>query len=274
MLTRRTASALLLFMAAPAAFAQGTITSGGASYALTASHFDTSPETNFTGVGTGDYLFESGWWFRIEGDTAETVFPAPTTQNYTGDTATINWTNLGGRNFNVTKTHVLTSAAAGQGEVATTLTVTNTSAQTITLHLFHMNDFDVNGSAAGDSAVSVDGNPNYIRINDATTGQAEYRAPGAVGHLVLPFAAASDVAAQLSNATVTNFTNTGLPFGPGDITAGFQWTLVLGPGQPPPRPGEVDERGGPPPASSATIRVFQAGNTTATPVSLQKFQVD
>lgn len=250
-----TAIALLFVAAAPVAYGQGTITTGGASYVLTASHWDITPEVHYTGVGTGDQLFEAGWWFRIQGDTQETVFPAPTTQNYTGNTATINWTDLGGRGLAVTKTHVLSSAGAGSGEVSTTLTITNNGASAITLHMFEMIDLDVNGSAGTDSAVLVQPN-NYIRVTDATAGQCEWRAPGAVGYLVLPFAGATDVAAQLSNATVTDFANTGLPFGPGDITSGFQWTLQLAAG------------------ATGTVQVYAACNQTATPVSLQKFQVD
>jgi len=261
---------LLLTTASTTAFAQGTITSGSGNYVLTASHWDATPETNFTGVGTGDYIFESGWWFRIEGDTRETNFPAPTAQNYTGNTATISWTNMGGRNLDVVKTHVITSAGAGQGEVATTVTVTNTSGSTITLNLFHMVDFDVNGSAGTDTAALVSADPTYIRINDATAGQAEYRAPGSINYLVRPFAATTDVGGLLADTAVTNFDNTGLPFAAGDITSGFQWRVTLGPGSPP-RPGEGVQGG---PSPTATIRVFQAANVAASPVSLQSFQID
>jgi len=251
----RSILALLLLVTGPAAFGQGTLTSGGASYVLAASHWDTSPAVDFTGVGTGDQLFEAGWWFRIQGDTQETVFPTPTTQNYTGNTATISWTDLGGRGLAVTKTHVLSSAAAGQGEVATTLSVTNNGASAITLHLFQMIDLDVNGTAGTDNATLVQPN-NYIRVADTTAGACEWRGPGATGYLVLPFAAATDVAGQLSNTTVTDFTNTGLPFGPGDFTGGLQWTLQLAPG------------------ASGTVQVYVACNQTATPVSLQTFRVD
>ncbi|WP_257387241.1 hypothetical protein [Tahibacter caeni] len=251
----RSVLTLFLFVAAPAAFGQGTITAGSANYVLTASHWDITPAVDFTGVGTGDQLFEAGWWFRIQGDTQETVFPTPTTQNYTGNTATISWTDLGGRGLAVTKTHVISSAGAGSGEVATTLSVTNNGASAITLHLFQMIDLDVNGSAGTDNATLVQPN-NYIRVTDATAGACEWRGPGAVGYLVLPFAAATDVAAQLSNASVTDFANTGLPFGPGDFTGGLQWTLQLGPG------------------ASGTVQVYVACNQTATPVALQKFQID
>lgn len=247
------AASLLLF--AGVVSGQGTITAGGASYVHTATHWDITPETHFTGVGTGDQLFEDGWWFRIEGDTQETVFPAPGSASYTGDTATIAWPDLGGRSLAVTQTVVVSSAAAGQGETSTTIAVTNNSAATITLHLFQMIDLDINGSAGGDSATLIQAN-NFIRVTDATTGQCEFRGVGAVGYLVLPFAATTDVAAQLSNTTVTNFTNTGLPFGPGDFTGGLQWTLQLAPG------------------ASGTVLSYTACNQASTPVSLQHFEID
>lgn len=247
--------ACFLLLLTGAASAQGTITSGSANYVLGASHWDSSPEANFTGVGTGDQLFEAGWWFRVEGDTQETVFPTPTTQNYTGDTATLTWSDLGGRGLAVTKTHVLSSPGAGSGEVATTLQVTNNGASAITLHLFQMVDLDVNGSAGADNATLQQPN-NYIRVVDATTGSCEWRAPTAIGYLALSFSATTDVAAQLSNTTITNFTNTGLPFGPGDFTGGFQWTLPLAAG------------------ASATIKSYVACNQSATPVTLQRFDVD
>jgi hypothetical protein len=249
----RTLFAGLLLIAASGLHAQGTVTSAGATYVLTASHFDVSPEVNFNGVGTGDQLFESGWWFRIQGDAQETVFTAPTTQNYAADTATINWTDLGGRGLGVVKTHVLASAAAGQGEIVTTVAVTNNSASAITLHLFNMADLDVNGSAAGDSATLIG---NVIRVTDPTAGFCEYRGVGAANFLVLPFGATTDVAAQLSNATVTDFASTGLPFGPGDITSGFQWTLQLESG------------------ATGQVRLHIACNVASTPVELQSFDVE
>lgn len=244
----------LLLLASPVVSAQGTITSGAANYVHTASHWDTSPEANFTGAGTGDQLFESGWWFRIEGDTAETVFTAPTTLNYTGTTATLNWTDLGTRGLGVVKTVVISSAAAGSAEVVTRMTVTNNSAATITLHLFNMADLDVNGSAATDSAILV--SPTQVTVSDATAGSCTYRAPGAVGVIALPFAAATDVAAQLSNTTVTNFTSSGFPFGPGDFTGGFQYTATLAAG------------------ASTTAALHIACNQPSTPVTLTGFSID
>ena len=39
-----------------------TVVAGGANYTIpAASHYDNSQTSNFTGVGTGDQLFEDGW---------------------------------------------------------------------------------------------------------------------------------------------------------------------------------------------------------------------
>lgn len=245
---------VLLLLLVTGVHAQGTITSGSASYVLTASHWDTSPDANFTGVGTGDQLFESGWWFRIQGDTQETVFGPPTTQNYVGDTASITWDNLAARGIAVTKTHVLTSSAAGQGEVVTTVVATNNTGGAITLHLFHMADLDVNGTFGTDNAALIE--PGLIRVTDSTAGTCEYRGVGSANFLVRPFSSSTDVAAQLSDATVTDFDGTGLPFGPADFTGGFQWTAAVAAG------------------GTMQVRLHIACNVASTPVSLESFDVE
>jgi hypothetical protein len=255
MFTSRVLLIALLALFCGHAAAQGTISAGGTSYVISAAHFDTTPVANYTGVGTGDQVFEAGWFFRIEGDASEVPFPVPTTQNYVSPTATITWANVGGRGFAATKTHTISSGAAGTGEVHTTMSVTNNTGGPITLQLFHAIDFDVNGSAGTDNAILVQPN-NYHRINDATTGQCEYRSPQANATLVRAFATTTDVFGLLGDAAVTNFDNSGLPFGPGDYTGGFQFTLAL-----------QD-------AASATVDVYQACNQTATPVTLTKFEVD
>jgi hypothetical protein len=216
-------AAIAACVAAPSALAQGTITDDGASFVRGASAFDTSPEANFNGVGTGDQLFEFGWWVRIGAATQETVLPAPTTQTYSGDTSTITWTNLLGSGLNVVETATVTGLGASSGTVSAVLAMTNTTGAPVEVNVFHMVDADVGGSAAGDSAVKLpDG---LIRTTDATNAAAmvDYEATGADAHQVLAFNASTDVAAGLSNLTVSDFANTGLPFGPGDVTAGRQW---------------------------------------------------
>lgn len=207
-----------------------TLTAGGASYVIpAASHYDATQTSNLTGVGTGDYIFEDGWWFRVSGDTAESFFPTPDTTTCAGSTGTITWTNVSARNvFRATNTLSLTSAAANTGQLLLTMSVTNLNATPLTISLFHGADFDVNGTAGTDNATLQTPN-TYHRITDTTAGFAEYRAfgPAASAYLVRPFAATTDVFGVLGDTTVTNFDNTGLPATGIDYTGAFQWDLVI-----------------------------------------------
>lgn len=237
-----------------------TLTAGGATYTIpAASHYDATQTSNLTGIGTGDYIFEDGWWFRVSGDTAESFFPAPTTTTCAGAAGTITWADVNARGlFSASHALALTSTVANTGELIQTMTITNLSGSNpLTMELFHGADFDVNGSAGTDNATL--GTPNtFIQINDTTAGTAEYRAfnPDANAYLVRPFAATTDVFGLLADTGVTNFDNTGLPASSIDFTGAFQWSLVIQPG------------------GSASVSIAMAGNTPSTPVSLQSFSVE
>ena len=207
-----------------------TLTAGAASYVIPAtSHYDATQTSNLTGVGTGDYLFEDGWWFRVSGDTAESFFPTPDTTTCAGAAGTITWTNVSTRGFSATNTLNLTSAAANQGVLTLTMSITNLSATTpLTISLFHGADFDVNGTFATDTVTLREAN-THLRITDTTAGFSEYRAyaPVANAFLVRGFNATTDVFGVLGDTTVTNFDNSGLPANSIDMTGAFQWDRVI-----------------------------------------------
>jgi hypothetical protein len=238
-----------------------TLTAGGASYVIpAASHYDASQTSNLTGVGTGDYVFEDGWWFRANAATQESFFPVPTTTTCAGAAGTITWADVGGTGlFSATNTLTLTSAAANTGELILTMSITNLSAANpLTLALFHGVDFDVNGTAGTDNATLLNPN-NYMRITDTTAGVAEYRAhnPPADAFLVRPFATTTDVFGVLGDTAITNFDNTGLPATNIDITSAYQWNLTI------------------PPSGTAAVSVALNGNAApATPVELKGFSVN
>lgn len=251
----------LLVMAPTVVYGQAcTLTASGATYQIPAtSHYDTSQASNFTGVGTGDYLFEDGWWFRVAGDTQEFFFPVPDTTTCAGAAGTITWTNVSTRGFSATNTLAITSPGAGMGEVILTMAITNLSATTpLVISLFHGADFDVNGTAGTDNATLLAAN-THIQIADTTAGVAEQRAfgPAADAFLVRPFAAATDVFGVLADATVTNFDNTTLPLTNMDYTGAFQWNLDI------------------PPSGTRSVSVALNGNAPpTTPVTLKNFSVD
>ena len=265
MLNRRSISTLAVLVAVAAlapALANAqlcTLTAGGANYTIPAtSHYDTSQTSNFTGVGTGDILFEDGWWFRANAATAETFFPVPSTTTCAGAAGTITWADVGGLGlFSASNTLALTSAAANTGEVILTMAITNLSAvNPLTLALYHGADFDVNGSAGTDSGVLLNAN-NYIRFTDTTAGAAEYRGfnPPADAFLVRPFGGA-DVFVELADAAIDNLDNTGLPATNIDVTSAFQWNLTI------------------PASGTASVSVaLNANAAPATPVELKGFSV-
>lgn len=254
------AFALLVFTGSPVEGQLCTLTAGGATYTIpAASHYDVSQTSNLTGVGTGDYVFEDGWWFRVSGDTQESFFPAPNTTTCAGAAGTITWTDVSARGlFSASHALALTSAAAGSGELIQTMTITNLSAvNPLTIELFHGVDFDVNGSAGTDSGTLTSPN-TFITFTDATAGLAEYHAfnPSATAFMVRPFAATTDVFGLLGNAVVDNLDNSGLPATNIDVTSAFQWSLVIQP------------------SASASVSVAMAGNTPSTPVELLQFSID
>lgn len=268
MLNRRSISTLagMLVVAAMAptlANAQiCTLTAGGASYVIPAtSHYDDTQASNFTGVGTGDYLFEDGWWFRVSGDTREFFFPAPTTTTCAGAAGTITWADVAARGlFSATNTLALTSPAAGSGELILTMSITNLSAvNPLVISLFHGADFDVNGSFGTDNATLLNPN-NHIGLTDTTAGAAQYRGfnPPADAFLVRPFSTTgTDVFGRLADTILDNFDNSGLPASSIDYTGAFQWNLTI------------------PASGTASVSVALNANAgTATPVDLLNFSID
>jgi len=235
---------------------QGTITDPPAQYVIPTSHYDTTPAANFLGVSatlTQDHLFAQGWWYRIAGDASEKFFPIPNTLNFpVGVTYTVGWTNVDGRGFNATEIGTVINGGGPSGNVRFDMTITNPGAAPMTIDLFNMTDVDLIGSG-NDSATLLTPN-ELIGITDGTQ-TAQYRGVGATAFLVRPFGA-TDVGTVLSDGAVTNFDNSGLPFGPGDITLGFQWAGIVVPA------GE-----------SRTVTAVVAVNTTAVPVELTGFAV-
>lgn len=253
------AFALLAVVGSPLQAQLCTLTAGGATYTIpAASHYDATQTSNLTGIGTGDYVFEDGWWFRVSGDAQEFFFPAPSTTTCAAAAGTITWADVSSRGlFSASHALTLTSPGAGSGELIQTMTVTNLSAvNPLTIELFHGVDYDVNGTAGTDSGTLTSPN-TFMTFTDTTAGVAEYHAfnPSATAFMVRPFGA-TDVFGLLGNVSVDNLDNSGLPAASIDVTSAFQWSLVIQP------------------SGSASVSVAMAGNTPSTPVELLQFSID
>ena len=178
------------------------------------------------GAAGTDHLFENWWWFRVDGvDTREFAFNNATGTSAAGNSATTNWTFA---NFSASLNYLVTDTGVNTGQVLQTMTVTNTTAQSIVLNLFNYTDYDVNATAGLDSAVSL--GAGQIKVTDSANPAWDLRfnasAPNAFQ--VTSFATLRGL---LTNTAINNLDSTGLPFGPGDFTGGYQWTLQMAPGQ-------------------------------------------
>lgn len=255
----RASAVLFALLGSSYAFAQGTITDGAATLVRTASSFDASPDGNFTGVSatlSQDHLFESGWFFRVSGDAQEFVFGVPTAQNYTGNTSTLDWTDVATRGlFSAREVATVTNFSGPSGRVEKTMTITNLSqSNPLVIDVFHMLDFDLQPTAGNDSATQI--GTTRIGLTDPGGATGEYVGINANAFMVRPFGA-TDLGAVLGNATVDNLDNSGLPFGPGDYTSAVQWsnrTIA--------------------PSASASFVVQFSVNTSTVPVTLQSYSVD
>lgn len=210
----------------------GTISDPPAEFIRPVASFDSSPTAHLRGVSADpmdDHLFAVGWWYRITGDLAETSFPTPNAESYASDTSVITWNNVDGRGFRAVETAVVVNGGGPSGQVTLTLNLTNLSDTTpLSIDVFSMADLDLGGTTQADSATLLVPNER-IGLTDGSDS-AEYGATGAQAFLVLPAENSSglpDVAGRLNDALVDTFDNTGLPFGPDDFSAGFQWTTTV-----------------------------------------------
>ena len=244
----------------------GSITDGGATFGYSAFGTD-APGADFTGVGAGDQLFEHGWFYRLSGDAQEFPMGDPSGSSYAGNTAVIDWADVGARGiFAAQETSVVTETGAGAGHVTHTLLITNNSPADIVFTLFHFTDVDVAGSFSGNTADATS-TPDFITIQSGGE-TVEYRAGGNTAYEVAPFGAGNPES-NLEDGDVDNFANTGLPFPSGDFTGAFQWSdvlipsggdatfsVTLGANTSAPTPPGVVVTGFPPPLPVPTLSIY------------------
>lgn len=227
-------SSLSILTAAGIAAAQtgATISDGNAVFRIgnaptTATSTGPTADFRVTGPAGTDHVFQNWWWYRLAGDTRESTF------NSSGGGATSNFVANFGQmtqfypSFRADLTWLVESTGADAGFVRSTVSITNTTSSNITINMFNYFDADMSGTVGGDSAILAA--PNLMEVVDGTTGvTGQYSAVGADAYQVTAFAVLRGL---LANSSVDNLNNSGLPFGPGDFTGGFQWVdIVIEPG--------------------------------------------
>jgi len=226
---RRTAVAGVSAWLALAAFGQsgtgGTISAGdtfftqGNSPTLNTGTGAAGAALRVNGAGGTDQLFQHWWWFRVEGtDTREYCLANATSANWSGSEGTITYAFT---DFGAVVRYRVYDAPGQAGLVEAKLEVVNRRSGLLRLVVFSYLDFDLAATAGGDSAVLVE--PGLISISDgATTGQ--FAGPGSTHYQVSSF---PTVRGLLTDADIDDLNNSGLPFGPGDWTAAYEYLLSM-----------------------------------------------
>jgi hypothetical protein len=198
----------------------------------------TSPAGVYDWKLDGQDQLEKQWlWYRV-GNTAEASIDTLTLSGTTLTGTSQVQLDYSGAGFNLEVTYSLLGGSAGSGvsDLAEQFTIVNTSGNTLDFHLFLYSDFDLGGTAGGDTVTSV----NYQPFPFSAPGYSSARqVDGNVENLTTlggvfanraeaePF---DSTLIKLNDAAPTSLLNSGASFGPngpGDMTYAFQWDLTL-----------------------------------------------
>jgi hypothetical protein len=177
------------------------------------------------GTGNPDHLGQSWWWTRTSlNSSRELANNNAVGPSWSGRVGQLSF-NDAPSGISITRTYLVTGLGDGRGVLEEGATVTNTTGGTITVDIFHFLDPTLGGNTGGISA-ELNGIASSVKMTSGSWS-AFYEGAGE------PFqgGAAGTVLSLLTNAVPNDFNNSGLPFGPGDFEAGFQWRFILGPGQ-------------------------------------------
>lgn len=215
-----------------------TGTGGGtANFGLTGTN---TAAGNTTVISTTDYLFQNWWWYRSAGDTREFALSNQTAGiQLTGNSAFLRYVEpIGGSgtaNGTLTfeLTYTLNQISPTQAAVTINWNITNNSQTSQPVSFFGYGDSDI-GTATGNAAqyLSASG-VNYFYNQESTTLNSRFFTMGADLRTNDAWQMGDGFATGrfgLTNATVTNLSNTINPF-TGDFAGGFQWDLVIPAGE-------------------------------------------
>lgn len=241
----RQASVIVSFVAfAGSAFAGGTITSGNASLQYVDSPIWSAALGNGTlktDTTATDQLYKDTWYYRTPANNTNRVFSSldTPTETYTGDTATVKYTNAGPgssgfERFDANFTVKLFDGGSPNQVLVWEVLKFKARAENsgpVTYQLFHLVDLDL-GSLSGDDSISTLNNTG-IRVEQTDTPTGNKAQIEGIGATRYEINSGSNIRAKL-NGTANNLATasgtTASTFS-GDACAAFQWTVTLSPGQ-------------------------------------------
>lgn len=137
-----------------------------------------------------------------------------------------------GNGFVIEPTWTLRGSTAGSGtaDIAESIAIRNTGTAPLPFTFFQYSDFDLGGTASGDSVRITGTPPNTVTQWDAAFGTISETVvtPSPTRYQVDLF---PNLLNSLNDNSITVLNNNGGPLGPGDVTWAFQWDFLLAPGQ-------------------------------------------
>lgn len=186
--------------------------------------------SDFHSLDTNDveHLRQHWFYFRVAGAGAESAFPPPHTEVYESDPGRyeLGWSTGSELPFDARLEGHLTDAGSNQARLVETLTITNPGAAPLEVVIFTYADVNSHQAFGNQPDTAELVAANRIRIDDhGTFDFAEFLAVGADAWKVQGFN--NLLQFDLLNGSPSSFSDTGLPFGPGNFTGAFQWDLEL-----------------------------------------------
>lgn len=214
-------------------FAQGVISDGSVS--LTVDGFASNHVlVSTSGIGAGDQVHSIGFWYRTGQDTQEypvvgSQSPSPDGETYSGNLATLTYNDVGGRGLLSAVVNIILQEKMGDGPgIIYQLAMTPLDGA-LTVEVFFYANPDMDGNSANDSGFFYDmGDGEWgLVVGDQTcmemfslsrVSRDPFDFPD--GYQVMQYPGLLEA---LSDTSLTNLDDSGLPFRAGDISAAFQF---------------------------------------------------
>jgi len=174
-------------------------------------------------VNGQDQLFQQWFWYRV-GSTAESSIDTLTLVSATKsepDELTLVYSGTG---FTMEIEFDITGAGPGSGigDIAESIRITNTSGAAMDFHFFQYVDFDLNGTAGGDTVEFV--TSNFVTQSEGPTTLSETVVTGTPEHHEANFFPLT--LDKLNDLLATTLNDDDGPY-TGDVTWAFQWDITL-----------------------------------------------
>lgn len=201
--------------------------------------FDTATANNAYDwfVDGVDHLSTQAFWYRVGNVAEQSLHTLPigvqgtSDTNFDGNPDTL-FVRYVGAGFRADVAYRLDGGTPGSfaSDVTEQITIVNTGLSPLDFHFFQYTDFDLGGTAGGDTAVFT--NANAVQVSDALLNFTETVITPVPSHREIDFFA--NTVAKLTDAVPDNLDDLpaiGTPLGPGDVTWAYQWDFTVNPGQ-------------------------------------------